>query len=95
MQLLIDGTLTAQAMGRQATPKSSELNKCRVIMGDFVRKLMVPCEQYLMDKGALNGLDIKARAVVISLLPQGSTKIHLLKNNQKARGQVLMDDIGL
>mgnify|MGYP003482140175 FL=1 len=95
MQLLIDGTLTAQAMGRQATTKTVELNKCRVIMGDFVRKLMIPCEQYLMEKGALNGLDIKARTVLISLLPQGATKIHLLKNNQRAKGQVLMDDIGL
>jgi hypothetical protein len=95
MQLLIDGTMTAQAMGRQRTPKAIELNKCAVLMGDFVRKMMIPCEQYLMDKGALAGLDVKARTVLISLLPQGETKLHLLKQNKASKGQVLMDDLGI
>jgi hypothetical protein len=95
MQLLVDGTLTAQTIGRQRTDKTHDLNMCAAIMGGFVRKLLVSCESYLMDKGALSGLDHKAKVVLIGLLPHGDTKLHLLKQNKAAKGYVLMDELGM
>lgn len=99
MRLLIDGTICAQALApteAKMSAKAARLKaECAAHMGNFVRALVARSEDYMAKPKAMNGLNLTAKSVLIGLLPDGEVKTSLLRAHKRARGQVLMDDLGM
>jgi hypothetical protein len=95
MQILVDGTLCAQSLAPKNGAQTNSRHACAVAMANMIRALTPDCEEPLGRPGAMKGLDHKARAVLISLLPKGSVRLDLLRANKRSRGRVLEDDLGM
>lgn len=95
MQLLIDATLCAQSLAPKNGKQTKFRDQSAISVAKFIRFLVPACEEPMSRPGALKGLNIQAKAVLIGLLPHGDSRKTLLKSNKRAKGQVLMDDLGM
>ena len=96
MRLLIDATLCAQSLAPPKTGKQTKSrHACAVSVANLMRDLAPSCEQPMSRPGALFGLNLQAKRVLVGLLPMGDARKELLRSNNRLKGQVFMDDLGM